>query len=220
MRSPLRGLQVRREPDTPRGGGGTRKREALSPVEVRERQTELCELHVSPPAPEPHAGGTRAEGTAPGGQPPPPPGCSLPPQPPRAPRLPAPLKHPANAEPGPERPRREPQRRGRPALTRTPFTTVMFSFSSASKVTRRVLLPPPPIARQAAARDGPKETRRPRCQRAPQQRRSSLARRSPRPAPRAQNPASYWLRGRRRGNRALPAAARQGTRKGSGNFWG
>lgn len=49
--------------------------------------------------------------------------------------------------------RREPQPRGSPALTRTPFTTVMFSFSSASKVTRRVLLPPPPIsARRPAGR--------------------------------------------------------------------
>lgn len=74
-----------------------------------------------------------------------------------------------------------------PALTRTPFTTVMFSFSSASKVTRRVLPLAPIFTRryQAAARDGPKETLCTRCQRAPQQRRLALDCLSPHPALRA-----------------------------------
>lgn len=46
------------------------------------------------------------------------------------------------------------------ALTRMPFTTVMFSFSSASKVTRRVLAVPPmaPASVPAESQRGPAST--------------------------------------------------------------
>lgn len=53
---------------------------------------------------------------------------------------------------------RRPSARPR-SLTRMPFTTVMFSFSSASKVTRRVLAAPPMAPASAPAQTWPGRTR-------------------------------------------------------------
>lgn len=68
---------------------------------------------------------------------------------------------------GTHRSRDGPQRRAGvrpPELTRMPFTTVMFSFSSASKVTRRVLALPPmaPACRSADSRPAHQRCHSPR----------------------------------------------------------
>lgn len=67
-----------------------------------------------------------------------------------------------------------------PALTRMPFTTVMFSFSSASKVTRRVLAVPPmaPASVPAGSERGPTSTSGPTRTAARESREASRAGRS------------------------------------------
>lgn len=129
-------------------GRRTREREELRRVEVSERQTLESQIaprtghHAGHTAPYPHragergdhcgrgreAGQERGQGTDTGTR--------------GREKGRGRVGRGAGARPSPQR---SGEPRAGPALTRTPLTTVIFSFSSASKVTRRVL-PLPPIS--------------------------------------------------------------------------